>query len=487
MPQAKLGWKNSREHFLWFAAALAWFSVGAWRGLTIDEYTTWDNTRKVLAELIRNRLRAGHLPTYFIIEHSWVRWMGDSEFALRFPSILFASLALVFLFDFLLHQFDRTVARLASLLFLTNQVVVWCAQNARPYAGLLLATAIACWGLERWFRCGAKWALVAVTLAVALGTSFYAAFTLTVIALIVALFTSRSFTDKRTILAALSLLVPLIIMLVPVAVLAEHQEKFREVAATPKSIDLMRPINLLARVVFGDYKLWGRGFFRYIVLIFFAVLAVGGWRWLRTYEHPLKVPGFFLSRWGVFSWIVVPLVGLLVTELVTDSNVLSHPRYLVHVLIPVAILEAAGILHWAARLQSKAFARGLLSLSIIGWNLLSTTAWFFTNGDGPRVVAQQMLKNPQSVEAVVGTTLPLEYEWRHAQHPPLIPAYRKDGATLSSLKGEATYWLFIYNNKATPLDDWLAVQASSRCSILKKIEYEDARAFLLKMFSSMAR
>jgi hypothetical protein len=98
-----------------------------------------------------------------------------------------------------------------------------------------------------------------------------------------------------------------------------------------------------------------------------------------------------------------------------------------------------------------------------------------------------MLKNPQSVEAVVGTTLPLEYEWRHAQHPLLIPAYRKDGATLSNLKGEATYWLFIYNNRATPLDNWLAAQTSSTCSVLKKIEYEDARAFLLKMHSSLPR
>ncbi|MCX7625562.1 MAG: glycosyltransferase family 39 protein [Candidatus Sumerlaeaceae bacterium] len=463
--------------------AFLWFSVGAWRGLTVDEYTTWNNTRKPLGELVANRLRAGHLPTFFALERFWVLLAGESEFALRMPSILLASLSVTLAFLFIRDRFSLPIACVATLLLATNQVTVWCAQNARPYAGVLLSIALIAWALERYFSCGRRGALGLVALGVVLGISFYAATALSIVTL-GAICGTRFHKDfRRALGATLALVIPLLIMFLPLLMLAQQQEKFEDFGAPAVGFDIKRPFHLLARTVFGDYRLWARGFVRWPLLIGFCVLAVKAWQWLgKNQAETSTVKPLWLTRCGVFAWMFLPLVGLVVTEIMTSSNVLSHPRYLVHSLIPIAIVEAVGIKYWVDRLRGGNLgkqASWLIPAAVVVLNLSTTLAWFSTNGDGPRVVAARMLEKSATAAAVLGTTHPLEYEWRAASHPPLIAQYIPQGDVIEKVSSQGPFFVFVYNNRLTAWDDWLTTAAVRRYAVIERFEYRDARAFLL--------
>jgi len=466
-----------------FALLLIWFSIGAWRGLTIDEYTTWQNTRKDIADLIENRLRAGHLPTYFVIESLWVRLAGDDEMSLRVPSMLLVTTGAMFLFFFLNNVFCRHLARLTLLFFVLNQVVVWCAQNARPYSGLICSSALGIWALERWYSRRRLGYLGLLFFSVALGMSFYAAFAFTVVAWICAILISRHQTDKRVKWAAAgAVLLPAIIMAVPVVLLAEKQEKFAfEGNAT---FDLRRPFNLLARTVFGDYKLWALGGMRYLALILFAAAMYGVYRWHGEHSPTEKksVPCASVSFFSI--WFIVPVVGLWIAEIITRANILSHPRYFVHILIPSAILVALG----ADYLQRQLFARlrhrliGIIPIIMLGgFSAANTLAWFRTNGDGPHVVAPAILAIAPPVSVVLGNTHPLEYEWRNSHHPELLPLYPRDTSEVVRSVAELTsgterFCLFIYNNKLTALDQFAEMAPNFQLNSLSKFQFGDARA-----------
>lgn len=470
-------------------AAVA-FSIGLWRGLTIDEYTTWDNTRKDFWSLVQNRLHAGHLPTFFIIEHAWVRVVGDSEFALRLPSMAAASLAVGLFYALARRLYGPAAGLLSAVALATNQVTVWCAQNARPYAGALLCAIGVAWGIERWLSGSKRLGAAALIGFALLGLSFYAAFAISIIALAVGvgLFLHGQSCRHRLILVAL-LFSTLAVMFVPVWVLSEKQQKFTKIATELGSLDLRRPLYLFARTAFGDYKLWAPGGTRWVALALFSLCAMGAYRAIR-YRAFSRNPasGSYAFSFGFLcAWVAVPPLLLLAAEVATDANILGHPRYLFHVLPPVALITGFVLAHG----NSPAFARsgwdrlvGLAPKLALVMSLVSTLAWLQTDGDGPHRVAKRLLAQARSHRAVVGTTLPLEYEWRREQHPKLVPLYNSDDvevrrAVLEHSTNGLT-WVFIYNNKKTPLDTCLETMSLEGAEILASLEYADARAFLIR-------
>ncbi len=470
--------------------ALAWFSIGVWRGLTVDEYTTWDNTRKPLADLIQNRLKAGHLPTFFVLEHTWVRVAGASEIALRMPSVVLVAASAVLIYLFLISAFSPIMATLGTFLYCSNQVTIWCAQNARPYAGILFAVAGLAWGLQQWHAKQRMRYLLLIAAFVVLGMSFYAAFGLTVIGIITALVFSGPINRRERLLAVLAVTVPTVLMILPALVLAEKQEKFTEIGTKLGGIDLRRPVNLLARVVFGDYRLWGPGVLRWPFLLLFAILCYGARGYLFSVRSNSKKT--WCDTRALFAWAVMPILGLTVAEVVTASNVLSHPRYYVHLLLPIAILEAAGVLFYANVFSKKHGANRALvwaTASVATLNLLSALAWFNTDGDGPKVVASKLLRITTSPSVVAGTTLPLDYEWRGKTHPELLSLYNvrtlpEIRKKIEDVAKERELWLFIYNNNRTVLDDYLTSEKGKTVSITNKLRYKDARAFRLQTLQS---
>jgi len=106
---------------------------------------------------------AVHPPLYYVLLRLWLVLAGQSEFALRFPSVLAGGLTVALLLRAGRCWLDRRIARWAALLMALNPFHIWYSQEARMYAllGLLaLAVLMAFWQALH-TRCPWAWAALA--------------------------------------------------------------------------------------------------------------------------------------------------------------------------------------------------------------------------------------------------------------------------------------------------------------------------------------
>lgn len=138
----------------------------AWRLHGLDAQSLWrdevDSLRfatRPLVESLAMFTRPGENgPLYFLLLRPWLAAAGQSEFALRFPSVLMGVLAVPLISMWGRRWFGATAAVLAALLLAVNPYHLWYSQEAKMYALLvviiMLSLAAFVWALERgrWWR-----------------------------------------------------------------------------------------------------------------------------------------------------------------------------------------------------------------------------------------------------------------------------------------------------------------------------------------------
>lgn len=124
-------------------------------------------------ELAAGLFQTGHNgPLFFLLLRPWRAGLGDSEFALRYPSALFGTLVIPLGFT-LARQlgFSRRAGLVLGLLLATSPYLVWYGQEAKMYALLLALVSLAFVAyLKALQGGGARWWLV---FAAATTVSFY--------------------------------------------------------------------------------------------------------------------------------------------------------------------------------------------------------------------------------------------------------------------------------------------------------------------------
>ncbi len=125
-------------------------------GFWVDEALTPLRAELGLGDLLRNVVYVQdavsidtHPPLYYLIMHATMGLWGRSDFALRFPSVLFNLLLLPVLFQLGRRLFDRRAGRIAAVLTAVNPLFIWYGQEARMYTLLLLLGALAAYVLWR--------------------------------------------------------------------------------------------------------------------------------------------------------------------------------------------------------------------------------------------------------------------------------------------------------------------------------------------------
>ncbi|MBX3013349.1 MAG: glycosyltransferase family 39 protein [Caldilineaceae bacterium] len=107
------------------------------KGLSYDEAATALMARATAAEIIDFHWRAAfeHPPIWQLFMHGWSRYVGQHEFALRFPSVLAgtATLPLIWLFTRRVTRSARA-ALSAAVLTLAAPILIYYSQDARMYA-----------------------------------------------------------------------------------------------------------------------------------------------------------------------------------------------------------------------------------------------------------------------------------------------------------------------------------------------------------------
>ncbi len=176
--------------FIFLAWGLRLYHLGA-MSLWWDESLSWDRALGSISNILSNVIliqnvatRDLHPPLYFLALHFSVLAAGTTEFALRFLSAFANALTLALLYPLALrlvkHKF---VALLAVLFAAVSPFYVWYAQEARPYALVLLWSMLAVYALVRWLDAQPKhwralrsrwFILFGVSLALALATLYLA-------------------------------------------------------------------------------------------------------------------------------------------------------------------------------------------------------------------------------------------------------------------------------------------------------------------------
>ncbi len=111
--------------------------------LWIDELQTWYNINRGAPMGLTEVLENIHGPLYALLLHGWVRLAGDSEWALRAPSVLFGVLTVPALAWLASRWLGRDAAAPAAWLAAGSPFLVWYSQEARNYSLLVLCVALA--------------------------------------------------------------------------------------------------------------------------------------------------------------------------------------------------------------------------------------------------------------------------------------------------------------------------------------------------------
>jgi mannosyltransferase len=148
------------------ALVLGLIRLGA-PALWYDEAYTYRQINKGYIEQFE-----GYQPFYYWIVKPWTSLVGDSEWAMRFPSVVGAMLAASLLVVLARRLFDRRVALLSGLLLASSPYFVKWSQQARVYPLLVAASLVATLLLLRALESGTRgtWAVYGVAYAALLVT-----------------------------------------------------------------------------------------------------------------------------------------------------------------------------------------------------------------------------------------------------------------------------------------------------------------------------
>jgi len=209
--------------------ALASYQLGA-DSLWSDEIVTGQITRRTLSEMwAAMRADPNHFPLYYLLEWAF-SWSGRTEWALRLPSALAASLAVVATYRLGCELLGTSAGIAAAALLMAHPTHLWAAQEARYYALVGAATALSAAALLRLLRLPrpATAATFLFAALAALYTHFFCLLPVAVEALLslALLLRPRGLTPRarRLLVVAWLALVPLSLPLVPYVLRLLHFE-----------------------------------------------------------------------------------------------------------------------------------------------------------------------------------------------------------------------------------------------------------------------
>ena len=94
-----------------------------------------------------------HPPLYPLLILGWIKLFGDSEIAVRLPSLLFGLASLGVMFALARSWFNRRIAFLSTILMALSPVHIWYSQENKNNMLLLLLTVLTVYGLQQaWTR-----------------------------------------------------------------------------------------------------------------------------------------------------------------------------------------------------------------------------------------------------------------------------------------------------------------------------------------------
>jgi uncharacterized membrane protein len=199
------------------------------RGLWLDEAISVHQAHLGLSELIQNLAQTDrHPPLHAVVLWATIRVFGDSDFAVRLPSIVAGTLVIPALYALGHELYDRRTGLAAALLGTVAPLLVWYSQEARDYAFVTLFAVLTVLACARVLRRGAvaDWLVYTVSAALLVWSHWFGGLVvvITEIALLGAAIRRHGARARLLVAWAVSALV-LAVLLAPLVVLAADQAR----------------------------------------------------------------------------------------------------------------------------------------------------------------------------------------------------------------------------------------------------------------------
>ncbi len=158
---------------LWVGFAARVYRLGD-ANLWYDEGWSVFMARQSLPQLLEQTARDVHPPLYFMVLSGWRALAGESEFSLRFPSVLFGALLIALGFRLARTWFGASAGILAAWLLAVQGAGIWYSQEIRMYALSMLLALVALGSATDLVATGRwrAWAALTITLALGLHTLY---------------------------------------------------------------------------------------------------------------------------------------------------------------------------------------------------------------------------------------------------------------------------------------------------------------------------
>ncbi len=107
-----------------------------YESLTLDEMASINVAKKSIGEIVS--IRSNNPPLYYLILHFMINLFGDSEFSIRFPSVIFGSISIYLIYSIGKNIFDKNVGILSAFILSISIFHILFSQTARFYSLLVL-------------------------------------------------------------------------------------------------------------------------------------------------------------------------------------------------------------------------------------------------------------------------------------------------------------------------------------------------------------
>jgi hypothetical protein len=177
--------RRDRTYLILVGLVLLSFGLRLWqldaKSIWWDESLSLYRARQPLAGILSNQIALPgsvttdlHPPLYFLLLRGMLRLGGESDLALRFPSVLFVTLLVVMLYVVGARLRNRTAGLLAALCGACSPFLLWYAQEARMYTLVAALGLLAFYALWRALaECKWTWAcLFGITAIGAIATQY---------------------------------------------------------------------------------------------------------------------------------------------------------------------------------------------------------------------------------------------------------------------------------------------------------------------------